>query len=226
MSEHDVQPGVSMPADWDKRVALARSEDLTAPVPINPETGKPYSMKVGRSGLPPPIATRWKKGESPRMNGGTRIIEAMNSLISRGVTEDQLRRMAKSKGRGPAWRAAAVQVLRMMEQGDLADFQAVLDGTKTLEQLRDEDGVDTTIVKKIKPVSPTEHGGGGNEIELHDRTQKALELVIGHTHGKPAERQEITVKMPQVVEIITPMTRRGEMIDVESKPALPEGEAR
>lgn len=150
----------------------------------------------------------WKPGESGNPEGrpaaGASIKEFTNIL--QGMTELEVRAIARDKSAPVFKRAAAERWLRSIEVCDIADFQAVLQGgesAKTLEQLRRE-GVNTEVVKKLK------YGKDGPEIELHDRSGEDFDRICDRTDGKPTESLNIAGAggAPLSVEIITPMSRR------------------
>jgi len=132
---------------------------------------KPF--KPGQSGNP-----------AGRKTAGATIREHMNAMAEADLTETQLRTIARGKNEPWPRRAAAERILRTLEAGDLADFQTVIAGEKTLAELRDE-GVNTELVKKVKPV---EHGV---EIELFDRAGGDVDRIMDRTEGKPKQTREI-----------------------------------
>jgi hypothetical protein len=68
--------------------------------------------------------------------------------------------------------------------GDLADFQAVIEGTRTLEQLRSA-GVNTEV-KRFRVTSR-----GDRELELHDRAgDDAVDSLMAHTALRPADLEK------------------------------------
>jgi hypothetical protein len=144
----------------------------------------PKEIPAGASpltGVVPPAHYRWKPGQSGNPKGrpraGASIREYINALVASVRTEDELRRVARDQRAPWRRRAAAERVLRMLEHGDIADFQAVLDGTATLAQLRDA-GVNTEVVKKLR------YSRGVVEIELHDRGGREFDRIMDRTEGK------------------------------------------
>jgi hypothetical protein len=120
------------------------------------------------------------KGSPP--NAGLVIRMAINELVQNGFTELRLWRIRNDKDERPARRAAALRVIRMMETGDLADYEDWLNGKKNMKALR-EAGVHTGLIKKAK-IKRDANGGESREIELHDRSGEDFDRVIHETDGK------------------------------------------
>lgn len=146
------------------------------------------------------------KGEARNPEGrktmGAYISECLNQLAADpDITELELRKIAKDKTYEKNMRAAAHYYLLLMERPDIADFEVVLDGQKSLVELRN-DGVDTAIVKKMKQKTrsiPNPAGGETTEvereIELHDRSLDAFNVVLARTDGRPHETKEVEVNV-------------------------------
>lgn len=143
----------------------------------------------------------YKPGESGNPEGrktaGATLREWFNSLAERGLTEAEVRAIAKDRNAPWPKRSAALRVLRTLEDGDLADMQAFIDGDASLVELR-EKGVNTAIVKKAKArVRTFTNQDGGTEttiereIELHDRAGADFDRVSDRTEGKPTQRVEV-----------------------------------
>ena len=147
-----------------------------------------------------------------RMTGGATVAEWVNVLID--TPEDALRRLARDKAASPAKRGAAVRILRMIEDGDLADFVELAEGTATIADLRKR-GVPTHLVKKLKVRQRMLQDPDGNpvtettrEIELHDRSGDDFDRILDRTVGRPRQAVQVEHAMPMAVEIVTPMTSR------------------
>lgn len=161
---------------------------------------------------------QWKPGESGnpkgRTSAGASLKEHVNSLFEADLTEDELRKIAKDRKAGVQRRSAANRLLNLMERGDLADVEAFLDGSKTLDQLR-TDGVYTDTIKKAKVSKKTFKTEGGDdvevesrEIEFHDRSGEEFDRISDRTDGRPTQSVDLNnTGMPQVVQVITPLTR-------------------
>lgn len=169
------------------------------------------------SGTAPPPEHRWKPGQSGNPDGrppaaGATIKEWANLLVHQGVAEPELRRIARDPKEHPARRMAADQILGCFERGDMADYVPVLEGTKTLADVR-EDGMDTGLVKKMTVKTRRIPGVPGvpeeiieRSIELADRRGECFDRISDRTDGKP--RQSVTVEnnAPVAVQILTPLT--------------------
>jgi hypothetical protein len=154
----------------------------------------------------PPVEHRFKPGHKfakgrPR-NAGSSIRECVNALIARGMTEAQLRRVARSKRRPAQWRAAAERVLRMLEHGDVRDFEAFLNGTKTLDQLHAE-GVNTEAVKSAQVYMGKDGNITSRKIELWDRSGDDSDRVVNHTDGTPRGSIDVATHEPITEVCIT-----------------------
>jgi hypothetical protein len=120
-------------------------------------------------------------------------------MVSAGLTEDQVRRIFRNpRSRWPR-RAAALILLRLVECGDLADFEPLLSGEMTLEQLR-KSGVNTEVVKRFR------RGKRTASIELHDRSRDAFNFVMDRTEGRPARVRTVGAEsaIPTAVYMILP----------------------
>lgn len=158
---------------------------------------KPASISTKQKKRGNPL---WKKGETPpgakpfqpgqsgnpkgRASAGTTLREHINAFSVSDLTETQLRKIARDPDVGWTRRTAAVRVLRSMEDPDLADFQAVVRGETSIEDMR-KAGVNTSVIKKLKP---TEFG---LEIELHDRSGDDFDRISDRTDGRPIARVEV-----------------------------------
>ncbi len=159
-------------------------------------TPKEQASKAGNGGVVPPPEHRWKPGQSGNPEGrataGATIREHLNAFAEQGLSEAQLRKIARGKAEPWPRRAAAERILRTLEAGDLSDFTAVLEGEKTIDQLRDE-GVNTVVVKKCNSKVRHLKDGSGDaiteierEIELHDRAGHDFDRVMDRTDDADA----------------------------------------
>lgn len=156
------------------------------------------NWKKGKSGNP---ATMWKQGESGNKDGkhrsaGASIQENINSMAAAGLTESQLKTIARSKVRKWTERAAAERILRTLEVADLADFEDVMNGISDLTSAR-QSGLNTEVVKKLKTKTRTIPSKDGDhvteverEIELHDRAGDDFDRVMDRTMGRPTQAIE------------------------------------
>ena len=101
-------------------------------------------------------------------------------------------------------------MLRAMECGDMADFEGLLNGETTLQELRDS-GVNTEVVKRIRQRKRTVSTDDRSEetieheIELHDRAGADFDRVVEHTDGRPRQTLEHGDQMSlNTVEFIIP----------------------
>lgn len=153
---------------------------------------------------------RWMPGESGNPKGrkslGAYVSECINALATEQPSVEECRKRLRGKEISSNMRIALVRYVRMMEHPDVADFEPVLDGQKSLRELRTE-GVDTAVVRKVKtkkryipngddpPVEEVER-----EIELYDRSGQEFDRVLDRTDGKPHESQEIEVNVTVAAE--------------------------
>lgn len=130
--------------------------------------------------------------------------EWLNTFCAQGLTEPDLRAIAKDKSVPWAKRAAAERALRTIEAPDLADFEDFVSGSVSLEDLRAK-GIDTGVIKKVKErrqVTRSVESGKAleetvtREIELHDRAGEDFDRVSDRTDGKPAQSKTVTHQGP------------------------------
>jgi hypothetical protein len=154
---------------------------------------------AGKGGVVAPAEHRFKPGQSGNPSGrpaiGASTREWMNAL--QDATEAELRAIARGKSEPAARRGAAIEILKMITLGDVADFQKLCEGEVTLEELRAA-GTDTSVIKRFKPTKRTFTNSRGGleivetvELELHDRTGESLDRVIGQTDGHPTQRVQV-----------------------------------
>src|ERR1043165_8450300 len=89
-----------------------------------------------RNGVVPPPEHRWKPGQSGnpagRSTAGAHIRQEVNTLAEINPTSDVVRAIANGPKEKTNRRAAAVRYLRLVESGDIADFEPWLLGKATL----------------------------------------------------------------------------------------------
>lgn len=157
------------------------------------------------------MINRFVKGESGNPSGrkslGASVVEWVNSLSHRGYDERKLRRIAKNRYANCNMRLAAKRLLRMMEDPDMADFEDLLDGQKSLKELRG-DGIDTRVVKKCKTKTRHIQQGDGDpiveverEIELHDRSGEEFDRILDRTDGKANQTIQVDSNLTQIQRI-------------------------
>lgn len=143
----------------------------------------------------PSKANQFKRGQMGNPTGSTNptkiaITKAMHAMGAADLTEEELRMVAKDRNIGFIRRAAANQLLRIMERPDLADYEGWLQGQADLRDLRN-DGHDTSLIKKAKVKHRMTPGGEEfveREIELHDRAGESWDRLIGS--GKSEDETE------------------------------------
>lgn len=183
----------------------------------NGKTPEDQADKSPLNGVVPPVSSRWKPGQSGNPSGrktaGATIREHINSLSNAGLSEDELRKIARDKSEAWTRRSAAERILRTLEAGDLLDFESVLKGEETLREAK-ERGVNTEVIKRIKQKSKVVKVADGEfeeiierEIELHDRAGQDFDRIMDRTDGKPKQSIEIdanvnTRERQQAAELI------------------------
>jgi hypothetical protein len=137
-----------------------------------------HCFQPGRSGNP--------KG---RRSAGASLAEHLNSLGE--MTEAELRKLFENPGQPALRRAAALQLLHSLECGDLADFEDLMAGRVTMEDMALA-GFNTAIVKRFKrKVRTIRHRNGSIEtitsvsVELHNRSGAAVDRIMDRTLGRP-----------------------------------------
>lgn len=149
----------------------------------------------------PPVEHRIKPGEvrnpKGRRSAGIVLKEWLNLFSTQGLTEAELRAVAKDKTQPWPKRAAAERAIRTIEAPDLAEFEEYVAGAKTLDELR-QAGVDTAAVKRVKERRQVTRKTGGEvteetvtrEVELHDRAGEDFDRICDRTDGKPKQAFE------------------------------------
>ena len=120
-----------------------------------------------------------------RKTAGAYIKEHVNSMACRKLTKKQLRKIIADEDEDWTRVAAAEQALRSMESPDIADFQEVVRGTKTPDDLR-KAGIDTAAIKKYTI------GKKGISVELHNRAGESFDRVVEKTDGKDPQAVDVT----------------------------------
>jgi hypothetical protein len=115
------------------------------------------------------------------LNGGKRVTDFWHH----GLTELSMAEVKRimRKGRTHGERVAAAHLLHAYP-ADPADFEPLVNGTKTLRQLRNA-GIDTTQIKKVEPVINEAGEVVGYKVEFFDRSGAALDRILDRTLGKP-----------------------------------------
>lgn len=141
----------------------------------------------------------WPKGVSANAKGrpsaGAVEQEFLNQFAVSDLDEEAIVAISKNKREPVAKRAAALRYLRQIENPDLADYQPLLKGEMTLQELR-ESGVSTEAIKKLK------HGEYGLEIELQDRSGQDFDRIMDRTVGKPTQAIDVTSNGDSVKGIV------------------------
>jgi hypothetical protein len=150
----------------------------------------------GKGGVPVPVAHQFppKTSGNPagRPSAGATLREQFNALAASGLTQAQLRRIATDTRVAWTRSAAAREILKALEYGDLADMEPLLDGRLTLKQLRQK-GVNTAVIRKVKVKTRTLRDADGEdvgteverEVELHDRGGDHFNLICDQTESRP-----------------------------------------
>lgn len=167
---------------------------------MSEETGQNETPTETVKGEFPSRKDQFKPGNkmSPgRKSLGASLADWLNIFDTQDLREDDLRRIARDKAEPVTKRGAAERMLLLVERGDVADFERLLEGDQTLRQVRDL-GINTEVVKKIKVkrrTIPSEGDGPDaveveREIELHDRSGDEFDRICDRTEGKP--KQSVT----------------------------------
>lgn len=132
-------------------------------------------------------------------NAGQTIKKTLNEFSSAGLTEEQLRIIARNRTESWVRRAAAERALRTLEVGDLADMGKALGNDDALKELRDS-GVNTEVVKRYKTTTRIVRDSKGDpiteverQIELHDRAGQDFDRIMDRTEGKPKQVADINL---------------------------------
>ena len=154
-----------------------------------------------------------------------------NANVSAAISEEL-------EKRGITPERTLIRVATVAYTGDLANFQAFLDGRRDLEQLREE-GVDTSLVKRAREIRREQMRDGEvigvevrREIELYSMLDALLALL--RVHGRMTERREVKITgdipaAPDFENMTTEEVQRyaravGQMDDMVSR-AIAEEEA-
>lgn len=168
---------------------ISTEEAMSSDQPVDLSRDDKGRFKPGHSGNP-----KGKPAGGPEING------RINELICGKATEVDLRQIVFDKKEPIARRMAAVTLLKAIEYGDLADFEDVRNGKKTLRDLKTE-GMSTDIVKKLKTKTREINREGQSpiietevEIELHDRSGENFDRIMDRTDGKAVQPIEVQFK--------------------------------
>lgn len=198
------------------------NDTTAAPLPNSgipqPHGGVLHPFQPGQSGNP--------AGRPP--NGGRSLRERCNDFLHQGLLEAQLVKIAKNKKAPPVDRAAAIRILRQLEDPDLADFTPLLNGKKSLAQLR-ATGVRTNTIKKFKQKSRMVPDGKDGyeevierEIELHDRSRDEFKLLVEQTDGTPEQTISVNNEVHiNAVQIIIPGLTPASTPPPSTPPSIP-----
>ncbi len=176
---------------------LAASHELSLPKP-EPPAGAIVNSRGGW------ILPR-KRGQTFSRNPASRTPQNLNKIVAKmrkgRMTHDDLMKMARPGGDpDPTMVVAAKIILEAEARADPADFEKVISGMMTLDELR-ATGVDTSVVKKLRMRSKTGLSGDTEEIvelELKD-TGEAIDRFLDRTIGKARTTAEVTLHTPDQV---------------------------
>ena len=141
----------------------------------------------------------WPKGVSGNPQGpkpiGATLIAHVNAIGAKeDLTEAMLVKISKDKDAHPARRAAADELLRLINRADYAEFTGFLKGNEDIDDLSAA-GIDTRKIKKIKQKSRVVNVADGEveevierEIELHADAPQTFDRLVNHTIGMPLQR--------------------------------------
>ena len=163
------------------------------------------------SGVAPPAEHRWRPGQSgnpagrPRSAGAT-AAEWLNTFCAQDLTDADLRKIVRDR-RTPHHKRIAAERLMHQLRPRMADYEGLVDGTKTLADLERE-GIDTSLVKKLKTRQELDAKGNvvavTRELELHNVAGEEFDRVADRTEGKPGQSVQVTGDMPTSVTFIFP----------------------
>lgn len=184
------------------------SAPSSAPAKTPGRGGKRAGKRGAGRGGNPPIQHQFKPGQSGNPAGrpaaGASLREWVNTFDQKKLSRQQLLAIARDDSQPFARQAAAIRCLRTTENPNMADFEPLLRGTQTLEELA-KAGVDTSLVKRIKErrkavVEDDEHIADEIErdIELHDRGGEEFDRICDRTDGKPRQVVDVHAK-PAVI---------------------------
>lgn len=144
------------------------------------------------SGVAPPVATRFKKGQSGNAGGsstaGAITRNYMNRMARRNLRESKLRAIIADKSKPDLMRSAAEKILHSRTHTNLAAFDPWIKGEMTLSQLEAE-GVDISVVKSASITKE------GRRIELYDKAGENFDRIVEHTDGRPSQTKDINVNV-------------------------------
>ena len=159
--------------------------------------------KAGKGGVIPPEHSRFRKGVANNPKGRPNLGASMIEHLHRMSAWDRrdLQRVAKSEKHPAVERAAAIRVLRMLEDPDHSDFESFIRGEATLAELRNK-SINTKVVKRVK-VETRPDGTERREIELRDTSGDDFDRLMEWTASRPPARHEVS-GMPASIQVLTP----------------------
>lgn len=165
------------------------------------------------SGVAPPVHSRFKPGQSGnprgRPNAGASIRDFLNEMGE--WTPDQIKAVLNDP-KAPATKVMAARTLfDALESPDMAVYEDLLNGSKTLEQLRAE-GINTGHIQKYTRRVAAD-GTVTVTITLKDRSDRVIDRILDRTAGKP--RQALQVEAPNQIGVRIELITREEMDQVE-----------
>ena len=159
---------------------------------------------VGYRSQPIWLRNRCQQG---RRKAVASILGQLNLLAEdENLTAAVLRDVVADPKAHPNRQAAALRLLRMREAPDMADYEPVLDGTMTLNELR-KSGVSTEAVRKVKVRRTTTKAGDSvveREIELYGRSGAEFDRLMDRTVGKPTQAVSVLTSTPQSIQFVPP----------------------
>lgn len=162
------------------------------------------------------------KGEQIAKTAGGRAKQFVNAM--REMALGDVRRVWKNRASPVLKRAAALRLIRCLENPDLAAFCKLMRAEETLTEARRR-GVPTHQIKRMRPVVGRDADNAdvliGYEIELWDRGQKEWESLLHETDGKPAETVSTKVLNDNRIQITVVGLLPGENVLPPSNLQLP-----
>lgn len=130
-----------------------------------------------------------------RPSAGLSQREWFNTFANKAnLTDAKLKRIIADEQAHPFKRAAAEQVLHQ-RMARMAHYERLVNGTATLQEL-EADGVDTSLVKKVKERRELDARGNvvavTREVELHNVAGESFDRIANWTASKPTQSIEVT----------------------------------